>query len=428
MISGCVPAGPARMAGEYTRALEPAPSRHSRYNRPMVRPCLLRSLVMMSALTAMGLGPPAGAASPESAPQDPEAAQAQIEAVRERIEAVQQRLAGERQRRDHVSNRLAQVEQRIGELAGRIDELDARLNQSRARLNELERRRESLSQELADHRQTLAAQLRAAYRMGRRPGLRLLLGQDDPAAATRALGYYAYINEARVGAMERADQLLAEIGRVTRATRQTQQRLRSDRDTLAAQRAELGRKRSERRQLLARLDRSIASDDARLGQLRERRQRLEDVLAELEAVLGDTPPAPLEDEPFASRSGELPWPAEGALRTPFGADRAGGRMQWSGMVIAAEAGATVRAVYHGRVVFADWLSGFGQLIILDHQDGHLTLYGFNQRLLRGHGDWVAPGEPIAKVGSSGGRDRPGLYFEIRRRGEPVDPLPWLAAR
>lgn len=381
-------------------------------------------MVIVTALAAPAFGPVSATAE---RPQDPEAAQARIEAVRERIERVQQRLAAERERRDQASDRLAQVEQQIGALAGRIEALDARLNETRARLEKLDQRRASRSQELADHRKTLAGQIRAAYRMGRRPGLRLLLGQDDPSAASRALGYYAYLNEARLGAIERADRLLEEIASVERETEAARERFRDDRDSLAARRQELQRKHTEREELLARLDRSIASDDAQLSELRQQRDRLEGVLEELAGVLGDTPAEPT-DVPFARRTGELPWPAEGALRTRFGADRAGGRMHWQGMVIGAEAGDKVRAVHHGRVVFADWLSGFGQLIILDHQDGHLTLYGFNERLLREHGDWVAPGEPIATVGESGGRDRPGLYFEIRRGGEPVDPLPWLASR
>ncbi|MEX1081896.1 MAG: peptidoglycan DD-metalloendopeptidase family protein [Halofilum sp. (in: g-proteobacteria)] len=391
----------------------------------MLRPRLLLFIVTVTLPAAVVFGPPRAGAAP---PDDPQAARAEIKEVRERIDQVQQRLAGERERHDRASAQLAQAEQRIGEIAGEIDGLDTRIDETGARLAQLEERREALADEMAAHQRTLAAQLRAAYRMGRRPGLRLLLGQDDPAAAARALGYYAYLNEARVGAMEQAQQLSEELDTVARQTREAEDSLREDRAALASKRDEIKGMRSERAELVARLERSIASDDERLGELRRRRQRLDGVLEELEQVLGDTDTAAKAERPFASRSGELPWPAEGGLRTRFGADRAGGRMQWRGLIIGADAGDQVRAVHHGRVVFADWLSGFGQLIILNHQDGHLTLYGFNEQLLREHGDWVSPGEPIATVGESGGRDRPGLYFEIRRGGQPVDPLPWLAAR
>ncbi len=297
---------------------------------------------------------------------------------------------------------LAQAEQRIGKIAGEIDGLDTRIHETGARLEELEKRREALADEMAAHQRTLAAQLRAAYRMGRRPGLRLLLGQDDPAAAARALGYYAYLNEARIGAMERAQRLADELDTVARETRAAENSLREDRAALATKRDELEGMRSERAELVARLERSIASDDERLSELRRRRQRLDGILEELGRVLGDTDAATEAERPFASRSGELPWPAEGALRTRFGADRAGGRMQWRGLIIGADAGEKVRAVHHGRVVFADWLSGFGQLIILDHQDGHLTLYGFNERLLREHGEFGQGADrDRSRVGATG---------------------------
>lgn len=384
----------------------------------------LRFLVISLIVTGATAGTvPAGADEPDAAE-----ARAKVKELRERISEVQQRLTAERERHDRASDELAGIEQRIGRIAGELQRIDRRIAETRARLDQLGKWREQLNGQLERHRDTLASQLRAAYRLGRRPGLRLLLDQDDPAAAARALGYYAYFNEARIDAMDKANTLLEELATVTRETHAAEQQLAQDRETMTARRAELEQARGARRELLAKLERSIASDDARLEQLKERRAHLEELLQELESVVTDTPAAPLAEEPFASLSGSLPWPVEGALRAGFGSARAHGRMQWKGLVIGAEAGTPVRAVHHGRVVFADWLSGFGQLIIVDHREGHLTLYGFNQQLLRATGDWVAPGEIIARVGESGGREQPALYFEIRRQGKPVDPKPWLAAR
>lgn len=353
---------------------------------------------------------------------------AELEELRERIESVRDKLESERRRRDRASDALAEIEQRVGRLAGRVEALDSDIEDTRARLEQLRQRRGEVRDALGAHRTTLAAQLRAAYRLGRQPALRLLLRQDDPAALTRALGYYGYFNDARLTAIERARTLMAELDDITADTRDAQTRLESDRAELDERRAALEDTRAQRRELLTRLERSIEDKGERLQGLEASRERLQELLRDLAPVLEDIPAAPLEARPFPTREGELDWPVRGRLRARFGAARASGRMTWEGVVIGAQSGTRVRAVYHGRVVFADWLSGFGQLIIIDHLDGYFSLYGYNQRLLRDTGDWVAPGDAIAAVGESGGQREPGLYFEIRRQGQPVDPLRWLAAR
>lgn len=351
-----------------------------------------------------------------------------LEELRERIEAVQAQLKKQRRQRDRTSAELARLEQRIGAIAGRISELDRRLREARARLSRLESRRGELEQALASHRRTLAAQLRAAHRFGRQPALRLLLRQDDPGTLARALGYYGYFNRARLDAIGRARELVEQLAAVAERTRRTRESLAETRSGLADERANLEQARAQRRDVLAELRASIDRRGDELERLRASRDRLEELLADLDDVLGDIPAAPLEEQPFASRARELRWPVDGGLRARFGQNRASGRMQWRGIVIDAEAGAAVRAIYHGRVVFADWLEGFGQLLIVDHLDGYLSLYGYNRRLLRSSGDWVAPGDIIARVGATGGQERAGLYFEIRRNGQPTDPLDWLAAR
>ena len=129
------------------------------------------------------------------------------------------------------------------------------------------------------------------------------------------------------------------------------------------------------------------------------------------------------DEPFASLKGKLPWPAQGRIDEDFGKSRGGTRPRWNGVLLAAEPGTPVRAVYHGRVAFSDWLPGLGLLLILDHGDGYLSLYGQNEVLLRESGEWVAPGEILGQVGSAGGRS--GVYFELRHDGKPIDPGDWM---
>jgi len=351
-----------------------------------------------------------------------------LEQVRERIQQVRHALAEKRERRDAATQALADIEQRIGKIAGRLSNLQQEIAETERRIDELAAKRERLERELASHRSTLAQQLRAAHRLGRQPALRLLLRQDKPGTVARVMGYYGYLNEARLSAIERARQLVEELDELARETREAHKSLEADRRSVAQRRHELESARTEREQRVAELEASIDDQGERLQRLRAARERLQKLLQRLESALGDVPAAPLEEQPFASRQGRLDWPVEGALRRRFGEPRAGGRMDWQGIVIDAHAGTKVRSVYYGRVIFADWLSGFGQLVVVDHLDGYMSLYGYNQRLLRSEGDWVGPGDAVATVGSSGGRRRAGVYFEIRRGGEPVEPTVWLARR
>lgn len=385
----------------------------------MRRPRLL-SIVLP--LIVVALLPTAGIAADEAETR------ARLEELRERITAVQDDLREERERRDQASAALAKLEQRIGSIANRIDDLDTRIDRTRRRLEQLGGERRELVESLEGHRDTLAEQLRAAHRFGRQPALRLLLRQDSPGTLARALGYYGYFNRARLGAIEEARSLMDEIARVTQDTRDAREELAAAREGLESQRAALEQASAERRHVVQRLQASIAEKGDELERLEASRERLRELLEKLGNVMDDIPGAPLEERPFGTQRNALDWPARGDLRARYGSERASGRTRWRGLVIDAAAGEPVRAVYHGRVVFADWLEGFGQLLIVDHQDGWLSLYGYNRQLLRSTGDWVAPGEAIARVGASGGQREPGLYFEIRREGQPVDPMDWLAAR
>jgi septal ring factor EnvC (AmiA/AmiB activator) len=172
---------------------------------------------------------------------------------------------------------------------------------------------------------------------------------------------------------------------------------------------------------------SLQSEARERAQSLERMKReqgaLEKLLKELKRAMQKFPPADTNSA-FGRLRGKLAWPVEGKLAASFGDIRAGG-MKWEGVLVSAERGSAVRAIYQGRVVYADWLPGLGLLTIVDHGDGYLSLYGHNDRLYKAAGERVAAGEPIAAAGDSGGRTRPEVYFEIRKNGRPVDPRPWF---
>jgi septal ring factor EnvC (AmiA/AmiB activator) len=194
----------------------------------------------------------------------------------------------------------------------------------------------------------------------------------------------------------------------------------------ASQVAALAASREERRVLVAKLDAGINDAGAEIARLKGEERRLAELVVQLGELMAGFPVE--TDEPFVRLKGKLAWPIQGKITGNYGQLRGDGPVRWNGVLLEAAAGTPVRAVYHGRVAFADWLPGLGLLIIVDHGGGYMSLYGHNEALLKESGDWVEPGESIAQVGDTGGQSRPALYFEIRQNGEPVNPHPWIARR
>jgi septal ring factor EnvC (AmiA/AmiB activator) len=189
---------------------------------------------------------------------------------------------------------------------------------------------------------------------------------------------------------------------------------------------QISQARDERHLALADINKGIATQSDQITRLQGEAESLEALVAELTRVLADLP---INDSTrFVDRRGQMNWPADGRLTRKFGQSRADGHLRWEGVLLAAGAGTEVRAVHHGRVVFSDWLSGMGLLVVVEHGDGYLTLYGHNQDVVSEVGEWVNPDSVIAHVGDSGGQATSGLYFEIRKNGQPVDPHSWIAAK
>jgi len=277
---------------------------------------------------------------------------------------------------------------------------------------------------LAAERDALARQVRLHYMTGREELTKLLLSQETPATLGRMLVYFDYYNRARTARIEAVAAELNKLAELGSATTRAEAELTALEATQASEVAALERSRDERRAVVARLDAAIRDDSAAAAKLRDEEQRLTEVVKRL-AELSVGFPVDTE-EPFARVKGKLGWPVDGRLVGDYGQPRGAGPVKWTGVMVEATAGTPVRAVYHGRVAFADWLQGLGLLLIVDHGGGYMSLYGHNEALLKESGDWVQPGETIAQVGDSGGQARPGVYFEIRYNGEPVNPHPWIA--
>jgi septal ring factor EnvC (AmiA/AmiB activator) len=268
----------------------------------------------------------------------------------------------------------------------------------------------------------LAAQLRSAYKMGRNEPLKMLLNQRSPASFQRNSTYYGYFGRDRARKITSITENIAEIDELARQIEEQDSELAKLETERQRRVQELDKARRQRGQVLSSLQVQSRNRGAQLKRLQQQQQQLEKLLADLRKATEATPFDP--NDPFGKLRGRLSWPVAGKVESGYGETLAGG-LRSNGIQIAADRGATVRAVHEGRVIFADWLSGRGLLIILDHGNGYLSLYGHNEQLFKQAGATVQAGDAIATAGDSGGRATPGLYFEIRRAGKPVNPSGWF---
>lgn len=374
--------------------------------------------------TGVALGFLLGAASLAAQPEEEARVQARLIEVREamaEVGAVRRRLQGEL---TTLVEALRAQDLRVADSARELRQLDAAVAAHEAELQSIEAERQAMEMRLAGQREALSRLLRSAYALGQHAPLRLLFSQDRVDSVGRALAYHRYLKEERLSRMQALGEELAGLLELTL-------RVAAERDAVAAARAaqaaeaeRLEGDRSEQQRRRQALESDLHGQEQRLAALGRDERELLALIERLRDIFADIPAAAEGAEPFASRRGRLPWPVQGRILSAFGAQGREGRAS-TGMLIAGESGDEVRAVGHGRVVFADWLAGFGLLLIIDHGDGYLSLYGQNETLLRDSGEWVAPGDAVATVGRSGGRDRAALYFELRQGGRAIDPRPWL---
>ena len=351
---------------------------------------------------------------------------AQLERLRSRIHSLQKQLNDTRGRRDTVHEELQSEERRIGELLQRLREIDARLAQDEDTLAALRRDAATERRQLDTQLAALESQVRAAYASGRQEPLKLVLNQESPAAVSRLMTYYRYLTAARVARVTQLRQIVGRIEILQAAIGAQTQTLTTARNEQLKQKSELETAQHRRTELLAQLDRRVRNQTEEIARLKTDEQRLERLLNEIKSYALPTPPGLPTATRFAQAKGRLPLPLAGQVIARYGESKQLGDLTWRGIFVGAPEGGQIHAVFRGRVAYADWLRGFGLLLILDHGDGYMTLYGHNQTLHRQVGDWVEAGQPIAAAGRTGDAPASGVYFEIRHNGKPYDPLQWCA--
>jgi murein hydrolase activator len=354
---------------------------------------------------------------------DPAEAKAKLAAVRARIAALTGRLSGELKDRDALSARLREAELVITAKRRRLDTLRAAELTAEQRRAALRGEQQAEQNALQAQRAALAAQVRAAYMMGRQEQLKLLLNQSNPAVLGRTLTYYGYFAEERRG---KIDTIQGEVSRlqqlVTEIDQQSAQ-LKSLENDVSSEMTALEHARADRGAALAALTQQVANGNRQLADLKREEQAVESLVADLARVLQDFPVDSTQS--FEQMRGKLPWPVQGRVTAHYQEQHSNSTgVRWNGDMIETTRGAKVRAPFFGRVVYADWLQGLGLLLIIGHSGGYMTLYGHAEVLYKSVGDWVAPGDVIAAL-SDGGGVPPQLYFEIRDGRKTVDPKAWL---
>lgn len=386
------------------------------------RPWKTRSNSSALALLAIALlvGQPASAA-------DNSADEARLEELKVEIAKLQQWLNQASDEHSKLSSSMQKTDKDIDELSRKIEETRRLLQEEQAQVKKLYQEQAQLNELQAAHRARLQAQVQAAYRLGSNSPVKLLLNQDDPEQARRMLTWFGYFNNARIQQIDVAISELQRLEHIREDIAAEEARLHQSEAELLQQTDSLATSKQEQQRQLASLQQQMQSEQQRLRSKEADRKRLESLLQEVQTLV-EKSPRKTDARPFASLKGQLPKPVEGKLLASFGSPHSEGPGSWQGWLISAPEGNKIKAVHHGRVVYADWLRGYGLLMILDHGDGFLTLYAHTQTLQYGVGSWVNQGDVIGTVGMSGGQSQAGLYFEIRKRGQPQNPAGWLSRK
>lgn len=405
----------------------------------------MKRLALIVAVVLLNDARPA-AAETAAAPQVSE-----LNQIQSRLKSANETIEQINLKRDKLLAQLQNIEKQYGAAAGSLRDLGLQIGGKQQRLKHLSLEMSKRQAQIKLQNQELRKQIKAAFVMGKKDQLRLLLNQQDPALASRMLVYYNYLNKTRLQKLAVLKNNIAQLAQLEQEKRQESDALGRAITSHKTLQVGLNQSKKQRAHLLLRLKQEFKEKSRQLGKLEDDTaasqaliEKLQQAAVEQEKNAASTDSLDIDgnpihlsrpkvDEPnlpdlasgkpFSELKKRLPWPIKGPIVRKFGRPRS--ETRWDGVLIAAPEGADIRAVNSGQIVFADWLRGYGLLIIIDHGHGYMTLYAFNQSLYKKVGEHVKAGAVIGAVGSSGGREESGLYFGIRSNGKPVDPAIWL---
>jgi septal ring factor EnvC (AmiA/AmiB activator) len=340
---------------------------------------------------------------------------------------------------------LAQVDERYGDVAAALKSIEEQIALTTKNVDKIRQEINSYQKQVSQLDKELASQVKVAYAMGQQEKLKLMLNQQDPALSSRIMVYYEYLNKARLVKLANIKQQVNYLDQLDKDKQTETEALEKKLGQKKSEQAALAEVKKQRNALIAKLNDGFSSEQEQLSLVKESENKLVNLIRTLdeeadgsnqeeaanpEAIEpGTSASFPKLTGDFSALKGKLPLPVRGKLASMFGSSGFSSANSvaeglWKGVLINAQEGAEVRAITKGKILYAGTLKGYGLLMIVEHDKEFMTLYAFNQSLYKHKGDWVEAGEVIATVGQSGGRNKPGLYFEIRQKGKAVDPLLW----
>jgi len=337
------------------------------------------------------------------------------------LQAVMQERQSELQKEDNI---LKDVDLRISEINSNLRDLDRRKQDLHTELSDLLAKKTETVASLQSEQQILAQQLRSAYVSGHEEYIKLIMNQQDPAVVSRMLVYYRYLTESRVRTIHKINQHLDLLKTLESGIQMRSVELKNLINLQRKRWRSLKLAYLEQKKAVLAIRNELAGNQQQIERMHNDEQELLRLIEKLREIIDELLDEERTGTSFKELRGRLKLPVEADVVVRFGARRQIGNMRWKGIILAGELGSDIQAVYNGRVVYADWMRGFGLLLIIDHGDSYLSLYGHNESILVEEGDWVATGQTVASMGKSGGSSNPGLYFEIRHKGKPQNPLRW----
>jgi septal ring factor EnvC (AmiA/AmiB activator) len=377
----------------------------------------LRKLLLMLLVAGLVIGPFAMAA-------DKATSEKQLKSVLGKIDKLKQAIDVKEDSKSRYIKQLKTIEGDIGRLGQKIRALGKEIGSKKSELKSLRATRLEHQRQLSRENEYLAEQVYAAFTLGRQEKVKLLFSQQDPQTLQRNLVYYQYFSNARVDLINAVQGNIDKIIETEQLIQQARLDLEKNQQVLNEQKKQLDQDLGKRKTIISSLDKQLKKQGGNLSRLEDEATQLQNLIKSIEKLLADAPESEISRQSFAKLKGKLAWPLKGKLRKLYGRTKPQSDLRWQGVKIEAANGSHVMAVSHGRVAFADWLRGLGNLIIIDHGNSYLSLYGHNESLFKAAGEWVEAGDVISSVGSSGGERKAGLYFEIRKKGKPQNPTRW----
>ncbi len=352
--------------------------------------------------------------------------QKQLTQLKTKIDKLRKTIEVKENSRSSYNRQLRKIEKQIGAISNKIRKSSKSIKSRKRELSRLGKNKKRIQKDISTHNRQLSEQLHTAYTLGNQEQVKLLFSQQNADNLQRNLIYYEYFSNYRLKQIDAStkhyDRLINNENKIKLAKKELEKVLNKQQK----QKSSLSSDRSKRKKIVLNLETQLKKQGKFLTKLEDDEKNLTQLIDSLAEIFIQTKPAQ-STQKFSSLKGKLSWPVKGKVRKLYGRPKPPSNLRWQGIVIQARRGNNVRAISHGRIAFSDWLRGMGNLIIIDHGDGYLSLYGHNESLFKATGEWVEAGDIIGSIGNSGGQSKNGVYFEIRKKSKPQNPTRWCKA-